>query len=213
MSELINNHTNDQIYAENYISNQIIAIYDILKTNYFEGNKKKIAQSIHEVHPLVMTDLLYYTNFFNDYSTSKLFSILSCFYDIKVMEEYKSYKTTHSKDLFEYVNNRILYYSSKEVEYQLSNSGQDTIQYDLMDYVYEWMENCNDLFTSAILLEKIKNEKGIFSGDFIKCCLKLANIAREIDSVCDDYPRLQELLRDGTNKLLKFVCTSESLYL
>ncbi len=213
MKTQIEEFTKEQIYAENYISNQVLAIYDILQENHFEGIKKKIAQSIHEVHPLVMTDLLYYTNFFNDFTSSKLFSVLSCFYDIKVTEEYKAYKPNHTKELFQYVEQRILYYNSKELEYQLSSSGQDIIQYDLMDYVYEWMETCNNPLTSAILLEKIKNEKNIFSGDFIKCCLKLANISREIDSVCEDYPRLQELLREGTSKLLKFICTSESLYL
>ncbi len=204
---------NDRKYAEDYITNQVLAIYQILESNHFEGIKKKIAQSIHEIHPLVTTDLLYYTNFFNGYSSSSVFSILSCFYDLKVTEETKIHNPTHFKDLFEYVNTRINYYTSKEVEYQLSSSGQDTIQYDLMDYIYEWMESCNDTMSSALLLEKLKNEKGVFTGDFIKCCLKLVNIAREIDSVCEDYPRLQELVREGTSKLLKFICTSESLYL
>jgi superfamily II RNA helicase len=213
IKEQIQSLKNDKEYAENYITSQIIAIYDILKNNHYEGLKKKIAQSIHEVHPLVITELLYYTNFFTNYSSSDVFSILSCFYDVKVSDDYKLYNPSHFKQLFEYVNLRILYYSSKEVEYQLSSSGQDTIQYDLMDYVYEWMETCHDMTSSALLLEKLKNEKGLFTGDFIKCCLKLVNIAREIDSVCEDYPALQELLREGTRKILKFICTNESLYL
>ncbi len=213
IKEQIDSLKNEKRYAENYITSQVMAIYDILKNNNFEGLKKTIAQSIHEVHPLVMTDLLFHINFFKYYSSSEVFSILSCFYDIKVNEEYKLYKPIHFKPLFEYIDSRIIYYSSKEVEYQLSSSGQDTIQYDLMDYVYEWMESCNDTTSSTLLLEKLKNEKGLFTGDFIKCCLKLVNIAREIDSVCEDYPSLQELLREGTRKILKFICTNESLYL
>lgn len=213
INERINELNQEQIYAENYITNQVLSIYNILNTNHFEGEKKQIAQTLHEVHPLVMTDLLYYTNFFMNYTSSEIFSVLSCFYDVKVKDELKTLKPTYFKPLFEYVDTRILYYNSKEMEYELSSSGQDHIQYDLMDYMYEWMDKCDDTLSSALFLEKIKNEKGLFTGDFIKCCLKLVNIAREIDSVCEEHLHLRELLREGTSKILKFICTNESLYL
>jgi superfamily II RNA helicase len=211
--ENINQLKKEQEYAENYISNQVNSIYDVLKSNGFEGEKKQIAQTLHEVHPLVMTELLYFTSFFDKYSPSEIFSVLSCFYDVKVKDENKLLKPTHYRELFDYVDTRFKYYSSKEYQYELSSSGQDTIQYDLMNYIYEWMEKCDDPQKSALFLEKMKNEKGLFTGDFIKCCLKLVNIAREIDSVCEEHLHLRELLREGTSKILKFICTNESLYL
>ena len=57
----------------------------------------------------------------------------------------------------------------------------------------------------------MKQEKKWFTGDFIKCCLKLVNMAKEIESFC--MCDLIEKLKEGSNKLLKFICSNESLYL
>jgi superfamily II RNA helicase len=100
----------------------------------------------------------------------------------------------------------------KEYEYGLSSYTQECIQYDMMEYIQVWM-NCQDEQSSISLLNKLKNEKNVFSGDFIKCCLKLVNVAREIDSFCEMHPDLSKKLRQGSAQLLKFICTNESLYL
>ena len=82
----------------------------------------------------------------------------------------------------------------------------------MMEYVQGWM-NCADESSSLSLLERLKKEKNVFSGDFIKCCLKLVNVAREIDSFSDMHLGLRQKLREGSDLLLKFICTNESLYL
>jgi superfamily II RNA helicase len=99
-SELDKNKKNKE-YAETYISNQVNNIYSILNENgFFE--EKNIAKSINEIHPLVFTDLLIQYNWFEKYSSSDIFSILSCFYDIKVQDEYKLFKPTLLKDELNY---------------------------------------------------------------------------------------------------------------
>ena len=83
----------------------------------------------------------------------------------------------------------------------------------MMDYIKEWMEGCQDEHSSALLLERLKKEKNVFSGDFIKCCLKLVNVARELETTCSEHLDLVEKLRQGTSMIMKFICTNESLYL
>ena len=205
-------------YAKNYVSVQISAIYKILEDNGFtetrtEKTKGTIAKNIHEIHPLVISDVLMATNYFEYYSASELFGFLSCFYDIKIQDDYKVLKPSRFNSDLDYVNQRFVYYGSKEVEYYLTPSGQDTLQYDMMDYVCEWIENCQDEMSSALLLEKLKADKNIFSGDFIKCCLKLVNISRELELTCNNRLVFVEKLIEGRRMIMKFICTNESLYL
>ena len=73
------------------------------------------------------------------------------------------------------------------------------------------MEECDNQSNSIQLIEKIKSEKDLFTGDFIKCCLKLVNIAKEIECFCS-Y-ELKEKIIEGKTKLLKFICSNSSLYI
>jgi len=198
-------------YAENYVSRQINSIYKLLNENgFFE--EKNIAKSVNEIHPLVFTDLLFHFNWFENYTTHDIFSMLSTFYDIKVQDEYKLYHPLFLREEIAFVNKRLNYYTEREYEYGLSSYTQECIQYDMMEYIQGWM-NCQDEQSSITLLNKLKNEKNVFSGDFIKCCLKLVNVAREIDSFCEMHPDLSKKLRQGSAQLMKFICTNESLYL
>ena len=85
------------------------------------------------------------------------------------------------------------------------------LQYDIMPYIKRWMDTCEDSMASIQLIQEIKSHKGWFTGDFIKCCLKLVNMSKEIESICE--PDLLEKLKEGSNKILKFICSNESLYL
>jgi hypothetical protein len=85
------------------------------------------------------------------------------------------------------------------------------LQYDIMPYIKRWMDTCDDSLSSIQLIQEIKTQKGWFTGDFIKCCLKLVNMSKEIESICE--PDLLEKLKEGSSKILKFICSNESLYL
>lgn len=200
-------------YAKNYVSRQISSIYRILEDNDFKTTKNKIAKNIHEIHPLVMTDIVLATHYFEHYNARELFEFLSCFYDVKIQDDVKTLKPHRFHGDLEMAEQRFQYYSAKEVEYYLTPSGQEILQYDMMEYVGEWMEKCQDENSSALLLQRLKHEKKIFSGDFIKCCLKLVNISRELETACADRIDFVEKLVDGRKMIMKFICTNESLYL
>ena len=56
----------------------------------------------------------------------------------------------------------------------------------------------------------------MFVGDFVKAILKINNIAKEIDRVCDllgNKVGLQSKVREIPKLTLKFIATNQSLYI
>jgi len=198
-------------YALSYIDRQIRVIGDILSKNGFdESPKKEIAEILHEVHPLVFTELLVKYDFFKEYSTIDFFTLLSCFCQIKVKENLQNLSPIFLKEECKFIQERMNYYTQEEWNHDLAASGQDVIQYDMMEFIQKWM-NCTDEQSSLFMLQEVKSKKDIFVGDFVKCCLKMVNVAKELDRI--ERLDFREKLREGTDKLMKFICTHDSLYL
>ena len=202
--------TDRKNYAEGYIDRQLNTIQHILGVNGFTNSpKKEIAEILHEVHPLVFTELLVKYDFFKDYSTVDFFMLLSCFCDIKVKEQYQTLSPTLLREECLFIKTRMDYYTQEEWKHDLSASGQDVIQYDMMEFTRKWMI-CMDESSSLAMLREVK-QKDLFVGDFVKCCLKMVNVAKELDRI--ERLDFREKLREGTQLLMKFICTHDSLYL
>uniref|UniRef100_A0A6C0JJD6 Helicase n=1 Tax=viral metagenome TaxID=1070528 RepID=A0A6C0JJD6_9ZZZZ len=203
-------------YAEHFIESQLNSLNTILHHNSYVDNDNKLtikglcACSIREIHPLIFCDFYEKYDKFNGLSSSDIFCILSCLYDVKVSDEFKEFTPSMFKEELKFINERIYYYYDEEVKYQLVNMNQE-LQYDIMPYIKRWMDTCDDSLSSIQLIQEIKSQKGWFTGDFIKCCLKLINMSKEIESICE--PDLLEKLKEGSSKILKFICSNESLYL
>ena len=209
--ETLQCETDRKNYAEGYIDRQLNTIQEILTTNGFDCSpKKEIAEILHEVHPLVFTELLVKYDFFKDYSTVDFFMLLSCFCDIKVKEQHQVLTPTVLREECKFIKSRMDYYTQQEWNHDLSASGQDVIQYDMMEFTKQWM-NCEDESSSLFMLQEVKKKKDIFVGDFVKCCLKMVNVAKELDQL--ERLDFREKLREGTALLMKFICTHDSLYL
>jgi superfamily II RNA helicase len=203
--------TERKAYAEGYIDQQLASIDQVLETNGFnQSPKREIASMLHEVHPLVFTDLLVQYDFFKDYSTVDFFMLLSCFCEMKVQDAYLKMSPDCLKDECMFMKTRMNNYLQEEWNHELSASGQEVIQYDLMEFIQKWM-TCENEMESLSVLQEVKLKKGIFIGDFIKACLKMVNIAKELDRI--ERLDLREKLREGTQSLMKFICTHDSLYL
>jgi len=207
----LHTETERKNYATGYIDRQLETIHSILDVNgFYASPKMEIATILHEVHPLVMTELLVRYDFFKDYSTIDFFMLLSCFCDIKVQESYQVLTPTKLREECKYIKSRMDYYTHEEWKHDLSASGQDVIQYDMMELTQQWM-TCMDESSSLSMLREVKTKKGLFVGDFIKGCLKMVNVAKELDRI--DRLDFREKLREGTSLLMKFICTHDSLYL
>ena len=209
---------NDYIYyCEHYVERKVSGIFQVLEENDFicrntqygkdeliisHTDKGLIAVSIHEIHPLIYTDLYSY-NKFNKLSSTELFCLLSCFYPTKAVE----ISPPFLKEEIQFIKKRIEYYEDQDQKYEFVSKYE--LQYDMMIYIKEWMDDCDDEIKSVKLLNKMKQT--VFCGDFVKCCLKLVNISKEIEKNAD--PDLREKLEEGKGKIMKFICTNQSLYL
>ena len=202
----------EETYASTYIETKMNDLDKILKDNGFVEDKKTRASCIHEVHPLVMTELCIETLYFKGYTCSDLFGLLSCLCDVKVEEPLKAYHPSFLVKEHQFIQTRLHYYMDQEHKQDLP-SCEVCLQYDMAKYVCGWMEHCSNELESVQWIETFKQEKGLFVADFIKVCLKLVNMARELERAYEDKPELCVLLKEGVSQLLKFVCTQDSLYL
>ena len=208
----IKKHETFKAYAENYIDTQLNAISSILNENGFINKKANMASAIHEIHPLVFADVYEKYNGFKTLSSTDIYCLLSCFYEIKVSDDNKELFPFYLKDELAFAHDRMNYYNDQETKYELSSTTQ-VIQYDMMYYIQLWMDGCTNEVESIQIIQQLKRDKGLFTGDFIKCCLKLINMSKELEGVCDLELDFLEKIKEGGNKLLKFICTNKSLYL
>ena len=206
---------NYKIYSENYIKTQVENIVYILENNaYIQNNeltnKGKMACMMHEINPFLFCDLYEETNGFINYSGSEIISLFSCFYDSNNENTTNTYFDNEIKQIQSIINK----YKEEETKYNLYLTNV-TIQTNMIFYIKEWIENCHDIESSNIFLNKFKKETDLFIGEFIKCCLKLIHISNEIKSICEYFNNYELLTKIDTTviKIMKFIITNNSLYL
>ena len=213
----------------NYIQSNIDMVLDFLCSQKFiEENKERkeeieskysllekglVAVHLREVHCLV------FANFYQDISllsSKQIIIVLSCFTNVSVSEDFKELipKTEDIvvQRLIEKMKNESDIYLEKEYDF---NTGSDyTFHYDLLNYIGEWAEQCNDEISCKLFLQKLETEKDIFLGEFVKALLKIVNIATELEKFATIQNNLEFLskLKEIPVLLLKYVVTNQSLY-
>ena len=222
--EQIKKQEDFKYYATNYIKSNVNAIISLFeKRSYINDvsflltQKGVIASNIQEVHCLIMGDLYEETNGFSEFSIYDLIGLYSIFTNINVKDEYKviNYNGT-SNVLNKYIKSTIeLFelYQNLECDFKINTGSDYTHNLDIIDYTIEWSNATNE--NECIeLINNITNEKGIFLGDFIKALLKINNINNEMIKVCNILNNLEllEKLNEVEYKILKFIATTQSLY-
>ena len=141
--------------------------------------------------------------------------ILSCFYDVKIKDDTKVINPLYLKDELHFIENRLNSYKDKELPNDLYISSLYNIQYDLMEIMKDWYENVIDIDSSKLFFNHLKQEKDIFLGDFIKCCLKMLNICNELKIFCenDENYNVLEKINNIQIKIQKNIVSNKSLYL
>jgi superfamily II RNA helicase len=176
----------------------------------------KSALKINEVHSLIFSSLIM-GNIFDDLEPFQMVSILSCFTNINVCEELKTYcPQSDDKKVLEVIsqiNKMVDHYLGLECKYQLNTGADYTINYDIVNYVVQWC-HCETEAECKFVIQIIKEEKDISLGDFVKAILKINNICREIESIAEENGNIKLLkMISGISKLIiKYVASSESLY-
>jgi superfamily II RNA helicase len=207
-------------YTSTYIETQLNVLFDILQKNgYVSENMIATpmglnASYIHELPSLVFCDLYKYCEQFDKYSETQIVCLLSSFYDLKVKEDYKTHYPSIMKKEFAFIEERLNYYKDRELPSELYITSKTNIQYDLIDYIEKWFNNIETIDDTRFFFHELTSEIDIFTGDFIKCCMKLVNMCNElvIFSENDNNYSFLEKLNNIKRKLQKSIVSSKSLY-
>jgi superfamily II RNA helicase len=176
-----------------------------------------ISAHLKEVHCLAFAKLIE-DNSLNTLSSKELISLFSCFTNVNVQDDVKSFKpNSESKIVNEIIKNvDKLYqeYQSFETVSQLETGIDYQKHYDLLDYMDGW-SNASSVEDCKWMLQGLEKEKGITIGEFIKAVLKINNISAEMEKVAESIGNIELLskLREIPGLILKFVATNQSLYI
>jgi len=204
----------------------MIQIKLLLENNFIKNNdeqitltqKGKLAIAIQELASLPFAEVI--SNRIMDNLTSKeIIGVLSCFTNLHLSDE----MSIHSID---YINTTKKVKNAIKSVKELHNKYYDILTYNKLDIVEDynihfnlcelaikWCESNNEEQCMKIILEA-KNYD-ISLGDFVKCILKINNIALELEKVAiiDENLSLLEKLKNIPNLTLKSCITNQSLYL
>jgi superfamily II RNA helicase len=179
--------------------------------------KGKIGAQLREIHCLVFANMLH-NNQLEHLSSKQLVALFSCFTNINVPEDDKSFfpksDDNDVQKIVTQVSEMYNSYQNKELTSNI-NTGMDyTIHYDLLNYVYEWCE-ADDIASCKFLLQKIAEEKQIFLGEFVKALLKINNVSCEMEKIAEMTGNIAFLskLKEIPEMTLKYVVTNQSLYI
>ena len=183
-------------------------------------SKGFFASQLAEIHPLVFTDMIFEHEFFESYTPQQLIAYLSCFADVRVHTDViKYHPTTDDSKLSTCVSKlmtKMKFYEDEENFYGLSTGIDYTnpINYDLLDEMLLWVEYKDENSCKQFIQEKIIQEKGLSVGDFVKAILKISATSKEWMSICEyeGHIGLMDKLQHVDELILKYVCTTQSLY-
>ncbi len=213
-----------KLNAVNYIQTNIDAILSILKDNHFVENDFKltekgiVAMQLQEVHALALADLYNENNGLRDLSVGQIASLFSCFTNISIPND-KQLQSAMCQDekikkMTKTLGNYINKYYDLETDYQLNTGTDYTLHFELIDYIQEWCLAEDEISCRNIIIN-IKEEKEIFLGEFVKAILKINNIAKEFEKICEAVENIDLLqkIKQIPEITLKYVATNQSLYI
>uniref|UniRef100_A0A6C0LWY7 Helicase n=1 Tax=viral metagenome TaxID=1070528 RepID=A0A6C0LWY7_9ZZZZ len=215
---------------EHSIENEIKPHIKILQKNEFitvgenEGEYEltemgKMASNVNEIHYLAISDIIFNQNAFIGLSVTELTSVLSVFCDIRLSDENRifsvDYVNTNDnvKKSVKMIKKAYDKYYDEETTYETNFMFKYELQYDLIEIVQKWA-NSEDAIACQNIIKEME-QWGIYIGNFTKAILKICNIAMELENVCliQNNLELLKTLREVSDKLKKFIVTSQSLYL
>jgi superfamily II RNA helicase len=179
-----------------------------------------IASRMAEINPVLISLVCVQWKYFEEFTVSQIVGFLSLFTDVRVIEDSRVAIANCSYDNFlvnkvrEFDQIRESIISKEEYKKVYGSSGLDGFCYDIMDEMVEWCE-CNDEMHCRQLIVRIHEEKGVSIGDFTKAVMKISTISREMQGFCEIMNKTEFMhkLASIDNMILKYVATSQSLYL
>jgi len=213
--------------TESFLNESVNKILKIMKQDGFiaddpESRKNVITQvgfmasHLREVHCLVFAKMID-GNAFDELDAMQIISIFSCFTNVNVSDEHKSFrpntKDSQVKKIVEKISEMYNYYQDFETEQNAFTGVDYNMHYDLIDYVQAWAR-CESAAECKTILQNLEANKGVFLGEFVKAISKINNISCEMEKIAESIGNIALLskLREIPQLTLKFVATNQSLY-
>ena len=229
LTSQIHQETEQLYFLEHFVQDKLESLCEVLiqeefltktENNYTFCEKGEISSNIAEIHPLIISNMLLHNNWFSSMNVNEIAAILSLFTDVNVAKEEKtSFPQSENKEILNtmvYLQEQFEYYDTIEQNSHIRSGLEydDVLCFDMPELVEKWC-SCDDEQQCKYFLQNDAAHKGISPGDFTKALLKISNIVREL-SVCAEKMNQIECLHklsqvDG--KLLKYITTSQSLYI
>ena len=229
LTSQIHQETEQLYFLEHFVEDKLESLCEVLiqeefltktENNYTFCEKGEISSNIAEIHPLIISNMLLHNNWFSSMNVNEIAAILSLFTDVNVAKEEKtSFPQSENKEILNtmvYLQEQFEYYDTIEQNSHIRSGLEydDVLCFDMPELVEKWCY-CDDEQQCKYFLQNDAAHKGISPGDFTKALLKISNIVREL-SVCAEKMNQIECLHklsqvDG--KLLKYITTSQSLYI
>lgn len=219
------------INIENYIKDEINVYVKILNNKNFITLDKDIkeikltekgiiASNINEIHPLCMSEIIF-NKLLDDHNECEIIAILSLFTNVRVSKDELKTHNINNTNLNDKVKSTIkkindIYYNYYDIETHNQTSFKENydIHYDLCDIMYMWSKQLTGNGCLK-LCEKVKTQKNIFIGDFVKAIFKINNLVLELQKICEVNNNLHLLtkLKNIPQYLLKSIALNQSIYL
>jgi superfamily II RNA helicase len=224
MTELSNLQTNFKT-TESFLNESVQKILKKMETDGFikteEGTQSLtpvgfMATHLREIHCLVFAKLLEQDRF-NELDARQIVSVFSCFTNVNVNDEQKSFRPSTRdvavKNMIEDITKSYNSYQDFETENNTFTGVDYAMHYDLIDAVLAWCE-CESAPECKAVIQTLEQNKGIFLGEFVKAITKINNISTEMEKIVESIGNIELLskLRDIPRLTLKFVATNQSLY-
>ena len=213
--------------TESFLSESVNTILNIMKTDGFVRDDEEtgkplltpigfMASHLREVHCLVFAKMIE-DNAFDELDAVQIISIFSCFTNVSVSDEQKSFRPdtndTQVNEVIERIYEMYNYYQDLETEHNTFTGVDYTMHYDLIDYVQAWASS-ESVMECKTILHDLEANKGVFLGEFVKAISKINNISCEMEQIAESIGNIALLskLREIPQLTLKFVATNQSLY-
>ena len=222
----------EQIYLthlQGYITAKTKKICNIMNeknfitTDYKLTQLGEIASHIAEVDATVWVICIFEKwNYMKDFTEKQIVGLFSCATDIKVNQEYRiGVPTTEDEFLKSRVKELgVLYetYAQSETDLRIESgiNYETPLSYDIMDESMAWCD-CGSEEECKLFISEHLQKKEIAIGDFTKAMMKIATIAREMQSVgeldiCKHETEWVHKMSKIKDMVLKYIATNQSLY-
>ena len=216
-----------KVTLTDYIKIQVENVINVLKQTEFIAEldnkyvltlKGQCGMKIQETHSLILVDLLRQFNDFKDFTIEEIISLMSCFTSLTIKDKYKVYQpdnvySSHLEKAAKQIESLFYKYSDLEQINKIDTGSEWELNYDIMNSMIEWCGATTELECKKII-QGLQINKEVFLGEFVKSLIKITNIIREIKQVASlsCNVELENKLEKCNDKILKYVITTQSLY-